>query len=81
MTAAAIPAGMLIEQLEPDSRGRRPLRPVIDPRAHKGFPEMTTSDNDPYPGFDFMIFDEGGHSEMGEINLEVGPHRGATSPR
>ncbi len=38
---------------------------------------MTTSDNVPYPGFDFMIFDDEGHSEMGETNLEVGPHGGA----
>jgi hypothetical protein len=77
MTEAAIPTGRLIEELRSDPSDRRPLRLVIDPRAHKGFREMTTSDNVPYPGFDFMIFDEGGHSEMGETNLEIGPYNGA----
>jgi hypothetical protein len=77
MTAAVIPAGTLIEEWGNDASGKRPLRLVIDPRAHQGFREMVTADNIPYPGFDFMIFDDGGHAEMGETNLEVGPHGGA----
>ena len=77
MTAAVIPPGTLIEQRESYPSGEGPLRLVIDPRARKGFREMTTSDNVPYPGFDFMIFDDGGHSEMGETNLEVYPYGGA----
>ncbi len=77
MTAAAIPAGKLIEELEFDPSGKQTLRLVIDPHNHKGFREMVTSPNAPYPGFDFLVFDDGGHSEMGEMNLEVTPYGGA----
>ncbi len=75
MTAAAIPAGKLIEMLESDS-GVDDLRLVIDPNAHKGFREMPER-NAPYPGFAYLVFDDGGHREMGSMNLELNPYGGA----
>lgn len=74
MTAAAIPAGKLIEMLESDS-GVDDLRLVIDPNAHKGFREMPER-NAPHPGFDYLVFDDGGHREMGAVNLELDPYVG-----
>lgn len=77
ITEAAIPADKLIEELRFDSSGTQTLRLVVDLGGHKGFREMVTSPNVPYPGFGFMVFDDGGHSKMGEMNLEVTPYGGA----
>lgn len=76
MTAARIPTGKLIEMLESDSGGVDDLRLVIDPNAHKGFREMAER-NAPYPGFDYMVFDDGGHREMGSVSLQLDPYGGA----
>jgi len=76
MTEAVLPEDALIEFLEFDQTGKQYLRLVIDPAAHKGFREMTTMPNAPYPGFGLLVFDDGGHSEMGEMGLQVTPYGG-----
>jgi hypothetical protein len=77
MTEAAIPDGKLIELLEFDQTGKQYLRLVIDPVNHRGCREMTTMPDGPYPGFGLLVFDDGGHSEIGELTLQVGPYGGA----
>jgi hypothetical protein len=74
MTAAVVPAGMLIEEQKFGPAGKQPARLVIDPRAHIGFEEMVTAGNVAYPGFVFTIFDDRGHTAMADTNLEVLPY-------
>jgi hypothetical protein len=82
MAEATVPPGDLVEVLQLDSNGDTVVRMVVDPAAHKGFSEMSDPESSelppvPSPNLSLSVFDDGGHSEMSAIDLEIYSYGGS----